>query len=181
MASMNGLNDSHRRTSISQLLNPLASSHEQSSFANPTLPPGISPSIGSPQDGTSTFQVTYNNNSSFHLRAASWEQSSNNQSGSKRKADGGQRLFCPVAFSHQSGHFKDSGQRSVRNRVDVPPGYVEGGVWPSQEIAYGASVLSSMYSDERTGLSLASFFLYPLVTSLLFAVAISGDYSQSSS
>jgi lysine-specific demethylase 3 len=153
---MDDLPDSQhdKRTSISQLLNPvgLVSSHEQPSFPHHSTLAGA---IDQPheQQGGHPFQHPYAHVPPFNLRAASWGLQEN---ALKRKPDGGVSLCT----THQprrltSRPIGDHGPNPMRPRIDPSPNYMDGGVWPAaHEIAavpYGAPVISPMYSDERTG------------------------------
>jgi lysine-specific demethylase 3 len=157
--NINGLNDSHKRTSISQLLNP--ASRESSSFA-PDQHNNL-PSIGSAQphhdQQGSPYQGAFNHASSFHLRAASWDQVHDDPN--KRRPDNGAVTARPYHQPHMDPlFFGEHASRAPRPRPGDPNNFgLDGAVWaPSHEIvniAYGAPVIPAMYSDERTG----AFFL----------------------
>lgn len=148
------MNDTHKRTSISQLLNPLGA---VSSMPSPPRVPTASSLVpsaplqngqGIQQDASSLHAP----GSSFQLRSASWEQGGDDQSPSRR-TDGPDpsRPFPYSPFSE--GYGADA--RAIRSR-DGPSNFtVPNGPWPVahevSNIPYGSSIITPMYSDERTG------------------------------
>jgi hypothetical protein len=157
---MNGLNDSHKRTSIniSQLLNPANS--QQSYPTGPTLTSGP-PQTHDEQQGLPSFQQPYG------LRAASWD----------RRDDGTERTPDHVPTSSRGYQqsqmnpadvYGDQTSRVARPRVDDSNTFtVDGLGWhPPHEIgnmSYGAPVISPMYSDERTG-KFIFFSIHSIIT-----------------
>lgn len=174
---MNSYPDSHKRTSISQLLNPspLGASHDPPAFPSGQLsaPVGPVPSQHE-QQGIPPFQPGFNSGASFHLRAASWDQVPDDAT--KRKPDNGTTSARQYHHPHLSPAdvYGDHAARAARPRMDDSNSFaIEGTVWPPSphdiaNMAYGAPAISPMYSDERTGgWHLAAYF-YRL---LLMAVA----------
>ncbi len=176
---MNGLHDNpHKRTSITELLNPVASSpsgsldaqygsNQLNGLPSPSYgpsphqqhmvaPPSFHPSLGAP-------------GSSFSLRAASWDQASNeNQLGSQRRQDtepSSCRYGSPA--SHQVNSHPVYPEHYQRPRaVDEPsPNYsMDVSPWSpnsheqSPTSSYNAAMVSPIYSDELTCMfSSASF------------------------
>ncbi|PSR71835.1 hypothetical protein PHLCEN_2v12336 [Hermanssonia centrifuga] len=171
---MNGLHDNpHKRTSITELLNPVASSpsgsldaqygsNQLNGLPSPSYgpsphqqhmvaPPSFHPSLGAP-------------GSSFSLRAASWDQASNeNQLGSQRRQDtepSSCRFGSPA--SHQVNSHPVYPEHYQRPRaVDEPsPNYsMDVSPWSpnsheqSPTSSYNAAMVSPIYSDERTSIS----------------------------
>ncbi|KII96060.1 hypothetical protein PLICRDRAFT_35026 [Plicaturopsis crispa FD-325 SS-3] len=149
---MNGVND-HKRTSISQLLNP-AAAHEHP-FA-PQVPlsasaRSIQAQRGPPDVAAYQQHQQYAPESPFNLRAASWSE---NQGGdpSKRRPE-------PYPRYHQGpDEFADHASRMTRGRMDEQQSYgMDAGPWVPNDmggVSYGAPPsISPMYSDERTSLS----------------------------
>ena len=150
--NINGLNDSHKRTSISQLLNP--ASREPSSFPPGQLQ-GLPPSQSQHDQQGAPYQGAFNHASSFHLRAASWDQVQDDPS--KRRLDNGVNTVRAYHHPHMDPVFYgEHPSRPHRPRPGEPNNFgMDGAVWaPPHEIAhmaYGAPVIPPMYSDERTG------------------------------
>jgi hypothetical protein len=149
---MNGLNDSNKRTSISQLLNP--ASRETTSFASRQALTSINSVQPQQQQQPSQYQNSFQN--SFHLRAASWDQVHDDPT--KRRSDNG--TSSSRTYHHPQMNPVDVyGEHPPRPRLDDPNNFAMDGpvpVWtPAHEIAniaYGAPVIPPMYSDERTGM-----------------------------
>jgi lysine-specific demethylase 3 len=170
---MNNLADSHKRTSISQLLNPLAAQDGSAAFSPaqlPNLPDSIGPNqVQQDQQGVPPYHPSFSNGSSFNLRAANWELP---EDATKRKPENGAtaprhyhqpQMNAPDVFVDQHG------PRMVRPpRMDDSNNYaMDGQMWPPQQdgvhMPYGTPVISPMYSDERTGEFYASCrFLPPI-------------------
>ncbi|KAH7930065.1 Clavaminate synthase-like protein [Leucogyrophana mollusca] len=161
---MNGLHDSHKRTSISQLLNP--SSDSSSSYSHAAQLPSLSSPAGlsqyhnpqnNPQGG---YGQPIEAGSSFHLRAASWDHVSEDQSAAKRRIDNGVAAgrsypMPPQIYPDVNG---DMAARQARARMEEPGNFgMAGSAWPSHpeasNVSYGPPVVAPMYSDERTSLS----------------------------
>jgi [histone H3]-dimethyl-L-lysine9 demethylase len=152
---MNALPDSHRRTSISQLLNPLSNLTDQQPFPLPQNS-SLSGAVG-PQPDPQPGQPPYNQGATFNLRAASWDHVQEDNNPNKRKPENGtspSRVYHPSSMNSTDG-FGDHGTHPPR-RVDEAGNYVDNRMWsPSHEIAsmpYGTTVIAPMYSDERTGM-----------------------------
>ncbi|KAH7916108.1 hypothetical protein BJ138DRAFT_996348 [Hygrophoropsis aurantiaca] len=160
---MNGLHDSHKRTSISQLLNP--SSDSSSSYSNAVQLPSLSAPAGlsqyhNPQNNSQGgYGQPIEAGSSFHLRAASWDQVNEDQSAVKRRLENG-----PPGRSYQmhpqmySDVNAEMNSRQTRIRMEEPGSFgMAGSSWPAQpevsNVSYGSPVMAPMYSDERTSLS----------------------------
>jgi len=140
------LNDVHKRTSISQLLNPLANTSHEVSPSSPSREPGVPPAP--PQNGQNGHQEGSTPGSSFQLRSASWELSQ----GPKRTD--GPDPSRPFHFSpFPEGYAPDA--RVARPRDDAGNLGGPSGAWPAphevSNMPYGTPVLAPMYSDERTG------------------------------
>ncbi|KAG6336334.1 hypothetical protein ID866_2759 [Astraeus odoratus] len=160
---MNGMHDSHKRTSISQLLNPSSDSSAYSHSPHlPSLssPPGVSPYQHTQHPHHSPYPHHPDTASSFHLRAASWGPVNDDQSGAKRRADAGPPPARPYPMQpHMYPEMNgDMQARQVRPRMDEQGPYpIPGNPWPHPQpemanIHYGA-VVTPMYSDERTAMS----------------------------
>lgn len=148
LCNMNApMNDSHKRTSISQLLNPLGAVSEQPMSRTPTIPSSM-PSAPSQngqdvqQDGSSLHSP----GSSFQLRSASWEQGGGDGQSPSKRPDGPDpsRPYHYTPFT--DGYGLDA--RTVRPSAPSGP-------WPASHevpnMPYGTPVIAPMYSDERTG------------------------------
>jgi hypothetical protein len=158
LLDMNALPDSHRRTSISQLLNPLSNLPDQPPFAlpqNSSLSGAVGPAQlqQDQQPGQPPFP-----GATFNLRAASWDHVQEDNNPNKRKPENGtspSRVYHSSPMNPTDG-FGDHGTRATRSRVDEGGNYVENGMlYPSHEIAsipYGTTAIAPMYSDERTGM-----------------------------
>ncbi|EGO01531.1 hypothetical protein SERLA73DRAFT_166071 [Serpula lacrymans var. lacrymans S7.3] len=161
---MNGMHDSHKRTSISQLLNPLGTSHESSSYSPSVQLPSISsttalsPYQHSHQAPQGAFNAPVESGSSFHLRAASWDHVTDDQGIPKRKGDNvGATARSYHMPPHSYADVGDHGPRQVRSRMDDSGNYaMASSGWPppdTSNMSYGPSMVAPMYSDERTALS----------------------------
>ncbi|KIJ70383.1 hypothetical protein HYDPIDRAFT_172215 [Hydnomerulius pinastri MD-312] len=160
---MNNVHDNHKRTSISQLLNP---SSDSSGYSHPTHLPSLasSPGVSQYQHAQHPPHGPYTQHpesgSSFHLRAASWEPVNDDQSAPKRRPDAGPTAarsypMPPHMYAEMNGEIPP---RQPRPRMDEHGNYaMTGGAWPSQpevsSVSYGSPVVAPMYSDERTALS----------------------------
>lgn len=149
------LNDANKRTSISQLLNPLANNQQVDST---TLPPQseetvLSEALRASQSGPSRNDVNGHQEdsspgSSFQLRSASWELSQNG------KRPEGPDPSRPYHFTpYPDGHVPDP--RTTRPREGSMNAGGSNGAWPAphevSNMPYGTPVLAPSYSDERTG------------------------------
>ena len=146
VAEMNGFNDSHKRTSISQLLNP-AISLQSSAYPPPPAIAAGPAQTHNEQQGVPSFQQSYG------LRAASWDRQ---DEGTGRNQDNPPTPSRPYQQMHPPDVYGDQPARPTRSRADDSNGFsVENAGWhPPHEIAnlsYGAPVIAPMYSDERTG------------------------------
>lgn len=150
------MNDSHKRTSISQLLNPLGAVSQQEPMSSPPRISAIPSSIPSaPSQNGQDMQQGGSPGSSFQLRSASWEQGrggGDDQSPSM-PTDGPEmpRSYHYTPFQEVF----DADSRPSRPR-DGPSNFTQAnGSWPSglevSNMLYGPSVIAPMYSDERTG------------------------------
>ncbi|KAH7888104.1 hypothetical protein F5I97DRAFT_1865700 [Phlebopus sp. FC_14] len=159
---MNGMHDSHKRTSISQLLNP---SSDSSGYSHATQLPSLSSSQAvsqyqNPQHPPhGPYPQQPESASSFHLRAASWEPVNGDQSVPKRRPDAGPAMarsypMPPHIYAEMNGDITQ--RQSVARPVDHGT-YAISGVWPSQPegaaVPYGSPGVAPMYSDERTAIS----------------------------
>lgn len=149
------LNDVHKRTSISQLLNPLANSGSRTEppISPSRLPALVSAGPSSPsQDGTSQNEQLLdasNPGSSFQLRSASWDPLRQTL-----KRPDGPEANRPYHFhSFTEGFAADP--RAARPRDGTGNSNGSSGVWPAPHempnMGYGTPVLAPLYSDERTG------------------------------
>ncbi|KAF9246860.1 hypothetical protein BU15DRAFT_69720 [Melanogaster broomeanus] len=159
---MNSMHDSHKRTSISQLLNP---SSDSSGYSHVTHLPSLTSSAGVPQyqhpqhpPPHGPYSQQPESGSSFHLRAASWEPVNDDQVAPKRRPDAGPNVarpypMPPQMYAEMNG---DMPQRQQRPRIDEHGNYaIAANPWPTQpevpNVPYGSPVMAPMYSDERTG------------------------------
>lgn len=167
---MDGMHDNHKRTSISQLLNPLGNNtnpDQSYSHPHPVQPPSLAPAMPVPphpyphphQPHPAGYPQQHDPNASFHLRAANWDHVNEDQSGSKRKLDNPPRPYpLHPQMYHDATGTGDHAHRQARARMPEAPGYpMHSGVWPSHTevtaMPYGSPVVAPMYSDERTALS----------------------------
>ncbi|KDQ65025.1 hypothetical protein JAAARDRAFT_28691 [Jaapia argillacea MUCL 33604] len=142
--ALNGLHDpsGHKRTSIHQLLNPVAaspngldsSSYPQSNqFQTFASPSGSLP----PQHVQQPYPDAGPPGSSFSLRAASWDHGSGNETLDRRRVEEDQMLRGVRPGLEQDGHFG-----------------MEGVMWPQppegHAVQYGNPAITPLYSDERT-------------------------------
>ncbi|KAG2148007.1 hypothetical protein DEU56DRAFT_783508 [Suillus clintonianus] len=158
---MNTMHDSHKRTSISQLLNPSSDSSVYSHATHLPSPVAVSQYQHPPHQQQPNYNQSIESASSFHLRAASWEPS-DDQSVPKRRIDNGPGLARPYPMpTHPHMHGEPNGDmvpRQGRSRMDDAANYaMPANSWPSQadmpNPPYGSPVVAPMYSDERTALS----------------------------
>ena len=161
------LNDANKRTSISQLLNPLAINSHEESPSSPLQAPGIPPAL--PQNDHNGLKEGSGPGSSFQLRSASWEL------GQGPKRTDGPDPSRPYHFSpFAEGYTSDA--RTTRPRDDAGNLGGPSGAWPATQdvsnMPYGTPVLAPLYSDERTGEFLGAPMLWllniPLTSSLIW-------------
>ncbi|KAF9224367.1 Clavaminate synthase-like protein [Gyrodon lividus] len=162
---MNSMHDSHKRTSISQLLNPSSDSSGYSHLPSLSSSPGVSQYQHPQHPPNGPYPQQPESGSSFHLRAANWEPVNDDQAAPKRRPDAGPTVarsypMPPHMYAEMNG---DVPPRQQRQRMDEHGNYpIPAGAWSAQPevstVPYGSSVVAPMYSDERT--------------------AISGDYTQ---
>lgn len=166
VSAMNGMHDNHKRTSISQLLNP---SSDSSAYSHaPHLPslssgPGVPPYQHPQHPHHAQYPQHPGTASSFHLRAASWGPVNDDQSGTKRRPETGLPLparpypMQPHMYPEMNGG--DMQSRQVRPRMeDSGPYPMSGNPWPHPQpemsnVHYGPPAVTPMYSDERTAIS----------------------------
>lgn len=158
------MHDNHKRTSISQLLNP---SSESSAYSHAPHLPSLSSAPGVPpyQHPQHPHQAQYpqhpNTATSFHLRAASWGPVNDDQSGAKRRPETGLPPGRPYAMQpHMYPEMNGDMQNGrVRPRVeDNGPYPMSGNPWPHPQpemsnVHYASPAVTPMYSDERTAIS----------------------------
>jgi hypothetical protein len=153
IVAMNSVQDPSKKTSITSLLNPEASSVAFTSSIPASLNPNqVSPHV--PQ--IDVYGTSFANGSSFNLRAADWNMADD---ASKHSAENGARLYQHIrhdAYIESSSTHPP--RMAARSRVDEPSHYTMAGsqaIWhPPQDPAsmpYGAPVVAPLYSDERTG------------------------------
>ncbi|KAI6128405.1 hypothetical protein EDD16DRAFT_1690312 [Pisolithus croceorrhizus] len=161
---MNGMHDNHKRTSISQLLNP---SSDSSAYSHaPHLPslssgPGVPPYQHPQHPHHSQYPQHPSTASSFHLRAANWGPVNDDQSGTKRRPETGLSPARPYPMQpHIYPEINgDMQSRQVRPRMeDNGPYPMSGNPWPHPQpdmsnVHYASSAMTPMYSDERTAIS----------------------------
>lgn len=140
--------DVHKRTSISQLLNPspLANSPREGSPSSSSQTQGVS--SAPPQNGGNGHSDGSAPGSSFPLRSASWGLGQ----GPKR-TDGPD----PSRPYHYTPFFEGVSPDTRAGRPKDNTGNITGpsGAWSEMpNMAYGTPVLAPVYSDERTGKSL---------------------------
>lgn len=156
---MNNLVDSHKRTSISQLLNPLAA--QDSSAFPPGQLPRLSNSVGPipDQQDVSSYHASFSPNSSFNLRAASWGRAPDDPNKRRPDADAQSRPYPqhPHMNSTDVMYGDHQASRVIRTRMEDTNGYgMNPPIWqqPQQHdissMGYGPPVISPIYSDERT-------------------------------
>lgn len=162
------VNDSHKRTSISQLLNPLGNnSPEATAQSSESLERTPRPSSAASQNDQNAqnggeSSSIHSPGSSFQLRSASWEQ----RNGLSKGTDGPDPPR-PFHFNpHSEGPHGDArGTSRPRDGPGSTAGH--GGAWPARHevpnMPYGTPVITPMYSAERTG-KLSS---YDSLTSIL--------------
>lgn len=169
---MNGLHEqNHKRTSINELLNPVANGPASGSLDpsyNPAqLGPIPSPPYASSPHGQRVPPVPPYSldpaRTSFNLRAASWDQSSESEMG--RRQDGESSSSCRYGSASSQPHHAHPHQppphpvyadQYLRPRpVGEPANYgIDVSPWTPnshEHSPYGAQMLTPMYSDERTG------------------------------
>lgn len=147
------IGDSNKRTSISQLLNPLGNDSPeatpQSSISLERTPAPTSPNVQNAQNGGESSLIPSPSSSSFQLRSASWEQRNSQSTGT----DGldSSRPFHYIPYSESPGGDARGTSRS-RDGASNSPGH--GGAWPARHevpnMPYGTPVIAPMYSAERT-------------------------------
>lgn len=150
--AMNSMQDPSKKTSITSLLNPEASSGAFTS--------SLAASLNQAPHGQQldVYGTSFVNGSSFNLRAADWNMADDI---SKRKGETGARIYQHMtAQEPYVGSSSAHTPRIGRARVEEGPHYaMEGGqaAWhPPQlqnpaNMPYGAPVVAPLYSDERTG------------------------------
>lgn len=170
---MNGLHDqNHKRTSINELLNPVANAPASGSLDPAYSPPPLGtipsppyahaprvPTASSYHSGMSSAP-----GSSFSLRAASWDHASSSESEVGRSQAAESPTACRYAsgnshphqaHSHQSQPHAPYPDQYHRSRlVGEPANYgIDIASWTPNphHPHYGAQILTPMYSDERTG------------------------------
>lgn len=159
---MNGMHDSHKRTSISQLLNPSSDSSAYSHAPHlPTLAaaPGV-PTYQHPQlPHHAHYPPHPDSASSFHLRAASWGPANDDQSGAKRRPDAAPAPRPYLMHPHMYAELNsDMQSRQPRPRIDEHTPYAMApSPWPHSppemsNVHYASPVLAPMYSEERTAI-----------------------------
>jgi len=133
------LNDAHKRTSISQLLNPLGNSPHEGSTSSPSQGVPSAP----PQNGHDEHPDGSTPGSSFPLRSASWEL-----------GQGPKRTDGPYHYSPFPEEYPPD-TRTSRPKDNAVNLAGPSGAWPAPHempnMPYGTPVLAPMYSDERTG------------------------------
>ncbi|OAX39131.1 Clavaminate synthase-like protein [Rhizopogon vinicolor AM-OR11-026] len=158
---MNTIQDSHKRTSISQLLNPSSDSSVYSHAPHLPSPVAVSQYQHAQHQSQANYNQPIESESTFHLREASWEPSED-RSAPKRRVDNVPGPGRPYQLPpHPHMHAEPNGDmvhRQGRSRMDEPGNYgMPPNSWPSQadmsNPPYGSSVVAPMYSDERTALS----------------------------
>lgn len=170
--TMNGMHDTHKRTSISQLLNP---SSDSSAYSHaPHLPslaaaPGV-PTYQHPQHPHHPHYPPHPDSaSSFHLRAANWGPANDDQSGARRRPDAPPAPprpypMHPHMYPELNG---DMQSRQPRPRIDEHTPYAMApSPWPHSQpdmshVHYASPVLAPMYSEERTGNAICPLSLTP--------------------
>ncbi|KAL4082085.1 hypothetical protein V8B97DRAFT_161135 [Scleroderma yunnanense] len=159
---MNGMHDNHKRTSISQLLNPSSDSSAYSHAPHlPSLssPPGVPPYQHPHHPHPQHYPHHPDSASSFHLRAASWGPVHDDQS--KHRSDAGPPPARPYPMQpHMYPELNgDMHPRQARPRVDEHTPYpMAAHPWPHSQpemsnVHYASSVVSPVYSEERTAIS----------------------------
>ena len=147
------INDSHKRTSISQLLNPLAETPPeatpQSSVSLERAPPPSSPASPNAQNGKES-SLTPSPGSSFQLRSASWGQRNGLSAGTD-----GLDPSRPFHYTPYSKSPDGDARGTSRPRDGAGNSLGHGGAWPARHevpnMPYGTPVIAPMYSAERTG------------------------------
>ena len=165
---MNGLHDQgHKRTSINELLNPVASAPQSHIDQHPAYNQAQLQSLSAPQYIQAPHQQhvsappsyppqIHPAGSSFSLRAASWDHRS--QEGlNPRRQDSDSAPSCRYGPQHVNSHpvYPEQYSRPPRPAdepsnytIDVPP-------WPNSHephtVPYAHQVIAPMYTDERGG------------------------------
>lgn len=157
--AMNGMHDSNKRTSISQLLNPTSDS---SVYSHTPPVPSLSSSPAGPsyEHLPHPLRDPYSRpESTFHLRAANWEPLGDDQSIVKRRPDGCQTPTRPYPvqpqmFPEMNGEMQ---LRQLRPRLDEYAAFpAPGNLWqpPLPEMSsvhYGSAIVTQVYPEERAG------------------------------
>ena len=164
---MNNLHEqNHKRTSINELLNPVANGPASGSLDGSYGPAQLAAIPSPPYASSSHGQHRYQPSlaaagTPFSLRAANWDQSSESDMASRQ--DGESSTSCrygSAASSHPAPHqspphpvYADPYHRS--RPVGEPANYgIDVSPWTPashEHSPYGAHVSSPMYPDERTG------------------------------
>lgn len=162
--AMNTLHDQgHKRTSINELLNPVAAAPSQHLEPHPAYSSAQIPAIASylPHQQHVASSAVYNPSSmhsSFSLRAANWENGAGDPMARRHDADTAQNCrYTPSVPQHPYAdqHYPRQAPRSV----DEPqPVYGNGPTsWPGphepQAVAlqFGQPIMAAAYTDDRTG------------------------------
>ncbi|KIP09216.1 hypothetical protein PHLGIDRAFT_343871 [Phlebiopsis gigantea 11061_1 CR5-6] len=165
---MNNLHEqNHKRTSINELLNPVANGPAAGSLDGSYSPAQLAAIPSPPYASSSHGQQRYHSSlaaagTPFSLRAASWDQSPDGDMASRQDAESSTSCRYASASSHPAPHqspphpvYADPYHRS--RPVGEPANYgIDVSPWTPashEHPPYGAHVPSPIYSDERTGLS----------------------------
>ncbi|KAI0921387.1 hypothetical protein AcW2_006378 [Taiwanofungus camphoratus] len=159
---MNSLHDPHvhKRTSINELLNPIAATPSGSldSTFNSNQLPSLSAFIqpAHPQhvqsNTASGYPPSMSSGSSFSLRAASWDHATKDDMAARRPEP--DPASCRYTSVPSHSMYQDAFSRPARQIEETPNYGIDVPTWPgSTETAnasYGPPMISPMYSDERT-------------------------------
>lgn len=195
---MNGLHDNaHKRTSINELLNPVASSSPSGSLDAAYSPSQLnSSSYASPHQqhvspSPSHYAMNGGAGSSFSLSPASWDHaSSENQLATQRRQEteastSSCRYGSSGSHSHQpNSHSVYPDQYQRPRTADEPSNYGMDVTWSpashesSPAIPYAGQMVPAMYSDDRGGTPAYSPFFMPSHSTMSAVIAISTDPAQ---
>lgn len=163
--AMNSLHDhNHKRTSITELLNPIAATPASSidSYTNSTQLPSLHAQyLSSSQSHHNSQPSAYapqqiGSGSSFSLRAASWDHGTKDDLAVRRPES--DPSACRYTSTVQSHPLYPEPVTRVPRPMDEQPNYgIEVGLWPpshdTTNVSYapGPQMIAPVYSEERTG------------------------------
>ncbi|EKM59423.1 uncharacterized protein PHACADRAFT_249898 [Phanerochaete carnosa HHB-10118-sp] len=172
---MNGLHEqNHKRTSINELLNPVANVPASGSLDSSYSPPqlGVMPNpsyVHAPRAPTASSYhsgMSSAPGSSFSLRAASWDHASTNEGevGRGQAAESPSDCRYAAGNSHPQSHQAHPHQSQSQPHAPYPEQYqrsrpvgepanygIDVAHWAPSHLHYGAQMLTPLYQDDRAG------------------------------